>query len=60
MAERGAGLGLSGGKRALDRSGALVKERGELGRFRSWEEVDAVSGVGPAKLDILKRSAELR
>jgi len=39
---------------------ALVKERGELGGFRSWEEVDAVSGVGPAKLDILKRSAELR
>jgi len=41
-------------------AGALVKERGELGRFRSWEEVDAVSGVGPAKLDILKRSTELR
>ncbi len=39
---------------------ALVKERGELGYFRSWEEVDAVSGVGPTKLDILKRSTELR
>jgi competence protein ComEA len=30
------------------------------GRFRSWEEVDEVRGVGPAKLEALKRWTELR
>jgi competence protein ComEA len=38
---------------------ALVKARNERKGFRTWEEVDAVSGVGPAKLAALKGSAEL-
>jgi competence protein ComEA len=41
-------------------AGALAKARSERGGFRSWEEVDAVSGVGPAKLSILKQWTELR
>lgn len=36
---------------------ALLKARADRGGFRSWDEVDAVVGVGPAKLDTLKRSA---
>jgi competence protein ComEA len=36
---------------------ALVTARAERDGFRSWDEVDAVVGVGPAKLDILKRFA---
>ncbi len=39
---------------------ALVKARGEHPGFQSWEEVDEVSGVGPAKLRILKEWTELR
>jgi competence protein ComEA len=38
---------------------SLVKARTERKGFRTWEEVDAVSGVGPAKLAALKGSAEL-
>lgn len=38
----------------------LVSERQERGRFRTWAEVDAVSGVGDAKLRTLQASAELR
>lgn len=34
---------------------ALVAERTRLGRFESWEQVDAVAGVGPSKLDLLQR-----
>lgn len=41
-------------------AGALVRARGERGPFQSWEEVNAVSGVGPAKLRILKQWSELR
>ena len=36
---------------------ALVTARAERDGFRSWDEVDAVVGVGPAKLDTLKRFA---
>jgi competence protein ComEA len=39
---------------------ALVTARAERRRFGSWEEVDAVSGVGPAKLEALKQWTELR
>jgi competence protein ComEA len=39
---------------------ALVKARTERGGFRSWDEVDAVTGVGPVKLAALKRWTELR
>ncbi len=38
---------------------ALVNARAERNGFRAWDEVDAVVGVGPAKLDTLKRSTEL-
>ncbi len=38
---------------------ALVKARAERNGFRSWDEVDAVVGVGPAKLGTLQRSTEL-
>ncbi len=39
---------------------ALVKARAERNGFRSWDEVDAVTGVGPVKLATLKRWTELR
>ncbi len=39
---------------------ALVKARAERRRFRSWDEVDAVTGVGPVKLEALKHWTELR
>ena len=39
---------------------ALVEERARLGGFKSWDEVDRVSGVGDAKLDALKATAEIR
>lgn len=38
---------------------ALVDERQRLGRFTSWEQVDAVSGVGPARLETLQRACAL-
>jgi competence protein ComEA len=38
----------------------LVSERERRGRFSAWDEVDAVSGVGEAKLRTLQASAELR
>ena len=41
-------------------AGALVRARGERGAFRSWDEVNAVTGVGPAKLGLLKEWSELR
>ena len=37
---------------------ALVQARGTRG-FKSWAEVDAVRGVGPAKLAVLRRHTEL-
>jgi len=40
---------------------ALVEARtARGGAFRSWEEVDEVPGVGPAKLASLRESTELR
>ena len=39
---------------------ALVEARTEQGPFRSWEEVDAVSGVGPTKLRALQAATEIR
>lgn len=37
----------------------LVKTREERGSFKSWDEVDAVAGVGPAKLKTLQAALEL-
>ncbi len=39
---------------------AIVKRRSELGRFETFEQVDAVPGVGPAKLEALKQMVEIR
>lgn len=39
---------------------ALIDARRARGRFGTWEEVDEVPGIGPAKLEVLKASAELR
>ena len=38
----------------------LVEARQAQGRFTSWEQVDAVSGVGAAKLETLQAATELR
>jgi competence protein ComEA len=39
----------------------LVETRAaQGGRFRTWDEVDAVAGVGGAKLQLLRRTTELR
>ena len=38
---------------------ALVTARGERGGFKSWDEVDAVPGVGPVKLTMLQSVLEL-
>jgi competence protein ComEA len=38
---------------------ALVDERQRLGHFTSWEQVDAVPGVGPARLETLQRACSL-
>lgn len=34
---------------------ALIDERARLGEFSSWEQVDAVSGVGASRLEALQR-----
>jgi competence protein ComEA len=39
---------------------ALVDERTRLGGFKTWDEVDRVAGVGPAKLSTLKAAVEIR
>jgi len=40
---------------------AIVQERARRGgAFRGWDEVDAIPGVGPAKLAVLQGSAEIR
>jgi competence protein ComEA len=39
---------------------ALVAGRTARNGFRSWEEVDGVPGVGPAKLKLLQDVAEIR
>lgn len=38
----------------------LVEAREAHGRFSSWDQVDAVSGVGGAKLETLQAATELR
>ena len=38
---------------------ALVEARAARGGFRGWNDVDEVSGVGPAKLARIKEAAEL-
>ena len=38
----------------------LVEERTARGGFHAWDEVDAVAGVGDAKLRTLQASLELR
>lgn len=49
---------LPGVGRSLARK--LVEAREAQGRFSSWEQVDAVSGVGAAKLETLQAVTELR
>lgn len=39
---------------------AIIDERARRGGFRSLDEVDAVRGVGPAKLRLLARYVEVR
>lgn len=39
---------------------ALVRAREQSGGFASWEAVDAVPGVGPAKLETLRAHTTLR
>ena len=39
---------------------AIVEERTRRGGFKSWDEVDAVPGVGPARIDTLKTAVEIR
>ncbi|MEW6431879.1 MAG: helix-hairpin-helix domain-containing protein [Myxococcota bacterium] len=38
---------------------ALVEERQRLGGFSTWEQVDAVPGVGPARLATLRGACAL-
>lgn len=38
---------------------ALVEERARLGGFSSWDEVDAVPGVGPSRLATLQQACRL-
>jgi competence protein ComEA len=49
---------LPGVGRSLARK--LVEAREAQGRFSNWEQVDAVSGVGAAKLETLQAVTELR
>jgi competence protein ComEA len=49
---------LPGVGRSLARK--LVEAREARGRFSSWEEVDAVPGVGGARLETLRAATELR
>jgi competence protein ComEA len=49
---------LPGVGRSLARK--LVEAREAQGHFKSWDEVDAVSGVGPGKLETLRAATELR
>ncbi len=39
---------------------AIVEERKRRGGFKTWDEVDAVSGVGPARIETLKATVEIR
>ncbi|HEY8212316.1 MAG TPA: helix-hairpin-helix domain-containing protein [Myxococcaceae bacterium] len=39
---------------------ALVRYRESHGAFQRWDEVDAVPGVGPAKLELLQGACDLQ
>jgi competence protein ComEA len=39
---------------------AVVAERMRLGRFRSWDEVDRVRGVGRTKVEVLQALTHLQ
>jgi competence protein ComEA len=39
---------------------AIVDERTRRGGFKSWDEVDTVPGVGPARMETLKAAVEIR
>lgn len=39
---------------------AIVERRQALGHFASWEEVDAVPGVGAERLSALREAVEIR
>jgi competence protein ComEA len=39
---------------------ALVEGRTRRGPFKTWDDVDQVTGIGPSKLEALKASAEIR
>lgn len=38
----------------------LVEARGRAGGFKSWDDVDRVPGVGPARAEMLRSHTELR
>src|SRR4051794_18139366 len=38
---------------------AIVRRRGELGDFKSWDDVDSVIGVGQSKLEMLEQAGTL-
>jgi competence protein ComEA len=38
---------------------AILEARAHFGKFSTWDDVDAISGVGPAKLRRLQQSASL-
>ena len=38
----------------------IVEARERLGGFRSWDDVDALPGVGARRMDSLREAAELR
>jgi competence protein ComEA len=40
-------------------AGELVSQRARLGGFTSWDQVDAIPGVGPARLALLQRECQL-
>ncbi len=39
---------------------AIVSERTRRGGFKTWDEVDTVPGVGPARIETLKAEVEIR
>ena len=39
---------------------AIVDERTRRGGFKSWDELDTVPGVGPARMETLKAAVEIR
>ncbi len=44
------------GKSFADR---ILKQRGILGKFRTWDDLDEVSGIGPKRLENLKTHATI-